>query len=112
MAQLVDWRGHPVPPHVREALESPWRGQEHLCCKEARDVLAFFSDTPKLTNQAEIMEEAAAPETLTARQNVKTVMRIKAEGGRATAHKFSFGRINPTRLLELVIKSDAVPDEE
>lgn len=75
-------------------------------------MLAFFSDTPKLTNQAEIMEEAAAPETLTARQNVKTVMRIKAEGGRATAHKFSFGRINPTRLLELVIKSDAVPDEE
>eukprot|EP00629_Pelagomonadales_sp_RCC1024_P013754 CAMPEP_0119266150 /NCGR_PEP_ID=MMETSP1329-20130426/4737_1 /TAXON_ID=114041 /ORGANISM="Genus nov. species nov., Strain RCC1024" /LENGTH=43 /DNA_ID= /DNA_START= /DNA_END= /DNA_ORIENTATION= len=29
MAQLVEWNGRQVPPHVREALVTPWRGQEN-----------------------------------------------------------------------------------
>jgi len=111
MAQIVDWEGRQVPVEVCEALVTPWRGQENLRGKDAQDVLAFFSDTYKFANQAAIGEEATAPERLTAKQNVKTVMRIKAEGERAKAHTFSFNRINQTRLLELVLKSDAVPDE-
>ena len=110
MAVLVEWRGIPMPPCVRLALVKQWRGQEGLG-KAAKEVLAFFSDAPKFVDQA-TLGEAVVPEALTPQQNVKTVLRLKAEGEGAQAHEISFARINPSKLLDLVLKSKAVPDEQ
>ena len=52
MAQIVRWEDGDgnvlqVPPHVREALVAPWRGQSGLG-KKQKAVLAFYHDQPVL----------------------------------------------------------------
>ena len=52
MAQIVRWEDGDgnvlqVPPHVREALVAPWRGQSRVG-KKQKAVLAFYHDQPVL----------------------------------------------------------------
>ena len=100
MAVIVEWRGIRMPPSVREALTTPWRGQPSLRGTAARAVLAFFTDQPKFTNQTELGAVAAAPESLSPQKNVKSILRLKAEGDSGRAHVFSYQRINPSKLLD------------
>lgn len=64
-----------MPPCVRLALVSAHRGQSNLRRRAAQQVLAFFSDEPKFTNQIELGEEAAVPEYETPRRARQATLR-------------------------------------
>ena len=91
-AQLLEWRGNQVPPSVKRALDAPWRGQNCLGGKKALKALEFFDDEPVLTNPMDVMCTRASPTKPSCKLNVKTKLRLKAEGTAATAHEVASTR--------------------
>jgi hypothetical protein len=111
MANTVDWKGHQVPPSVKMALEAPWRGQENLKGPTAKKVLEFFTDTGKFCNVMDVVLRQTSPTKLTCKTNVKTVMRLKATGDKGKAYEYSFGAINSTKLVTIMLACTLIKDE-
>jgi len=78
---LVVWNGKEVPPHVKHALEAPFRGQA-LNGSKAKKLLSFYEDQPKLSvgpADAASPFESVDASRLTASKHVSTVLVLKAD---------------------------------
>ena len=74
---LVDWLDadgdvEHVPPHVKQALEAPWRGQDDLKGAKARATLSFFTEEAVFTPMDQVRRTRTTPNKLTSSKNVGT----------------------------------------
>ena len=113
-AQTIDWKGIRVPQPVHYALSAKWRGQKGLDGPKQSAVLSFFVDEPALVKMGQTtMGGGAAPE-LTPKENVATFLMLKADPANPATRfgPYSYGNINPTRLVELALRQPKVSDDD
>ncbi|EGB02972.1 hypothetical protein AURANDRAFT_68400 [Aureococcus anophagefferens] len=111
---LVDWLDadgdvEHVPPHVKQALEAPWRGQDDLKGAKARATLSFFTEEAVFIPMDQVRRTRTTPNKLTAGKNTGTYYKLKASPDRKPWYA-KYGRINQTKLMEIIIKCEQIDD--
>ena len=112
---LVEWESADgakikVPPGVRAALQTKYRGQD--LGPKALAILGFFNEKPVLKATQRKVDDSSPhdPLALTSAANVSTELSLKADPSKKWIS--GFNRIICTRLLEHVLECKHVPDDD
>ena len=99
-----------VPPGVRAALQTKYRGQD--LGPKALAILGFFNEKPVLKATQRKVDDSSPhdPLALTSAANVSTELSLKADPSKKWIS--GFNRIICTRLLEHVLECKHVPDDD
>lgn len=103
--QNREWDGRQVPPAVYEALTARLRGQK--LGPKAMKVIDFFEEAAVL--QVPEVYTRSTPSKLKVKEHVKTKLTLKADP--SCSRTYAAGAINPTKLVDVVLKNPKVSDE-